>query len=176
MHFLNEKGTWMNMPNPKALWTATEIASAPDVRISHPWNSNSEVRVTPLSLVAGLSRVVLSLARVPPGKESFVYHSHERDEEFLFILSGKGRAEIGEEVFEVGPGDFMGFTAPGVAHHLVNPYEEDLVYLMGGERSGLDVGYYPKLKRRVIFSKTGISAVDESSLQLMTFDDFTLKP
>jgi uncharacterized cupin superfamily protein len=126
--------------------------------------------------VAGLSRVVLSLARVPPGKESFVYHSHERDEEFLFILSGKGRAEIGEEVFEVGPGDFMGFTAPGVAHHLVNPYEEDLVYLMGGERSGLDVGYYPKLKRRAIFSKTGISAVDESSLQLMTFDDFTLKP
>jgi hypothetical protein len=68
------------------------------------------------------------------------------------------------------PGRFHGSTAPGVAHHLTNPYEEDLVYLMGGERSGLDVGYFPKLKRRIIFSRSGICAVDEAALQTMTFD------
>jgi uncharacterized cupin superfamily protein len=166
----------MNMPSPKPLWSATEIAAAPEVHINHPWNANSDIYVKPLSIAAGLSRVALSLARVPPGKESYVYHSHERDEEFLFILSGRGRAEIGEEMFEVRPGDFMGFTAPGVAHHLINPYEEDLVYLMGGERSGLDVGYFPKLKRRIVFAQTGINAVNDSSLQLMTFDDFVAKP
>lgn len=33
----------------------------------------------------------------PPGKESFVFHSHERDEELLYIPSGEGRAEIGDE-------------------------------------------------------------------------------
>jgi len=166
----------MNPPETKPLWTAAEISAAPEVHISHPWNPNSDVHVKPLSAAAGLSRVVLSLARVPPGKESFVYHSHERDEEFLFILSGRGRAEIGEETFEVGPGDFMGFPAPGVAHHLTNPYDEDLVYLMGGERSGLDVGYFPKLKRRIVFSKSGISAVDEESLKPMTFHEFMGKP
>jgi len=37
---------------------------------------------------AGLKRLSLSLARVPPGRESFIYHSHERDEEFVYILSG----------------------------------------------------------------------------------------
>jgi len=69
----------------------------------------------------------------------------------------------------------MGFTAPGVAHHLTNPYNEDLVYLMGGERSGMDVGYFPKLKRRLVFTKSGISAVDESSLRPMTFEDYLKK-
>jgi uncharacterized cupin superfamily protein len=145
----------MKLPDPKPLWTAAEIAGTPETRIRHPWNPNSEIHVRPLSQAAGLSRVVLSLARVPPGKESFVHHSHERD-----------------EVFEVGPGDFMGFTAPGVGHHLINPYEEDLVYLMGGERSGLDVGYFPKFKRRIIFSRSGICAVDEAALQTMTFDQW----
>ncbi|RDI59850.1 cupin domain-containing protein [Microvirga subterranea] len=165
----------MTTPDPKPLWTADEIAAAPEVNVRHPWNENSDVHIRPLSAGAGLSRVVLSLARVPPGKESFVYHSHERDEEFLFILSGRGRAEIGDETFEVGPGDFMGFTAPGVAHHLTNPYQEDLVYLMGGERSGFDIGHFPKLGRRIIYAKTGIRAVDEDSLRPMALEDFIVK-
>lgn len=165
----------MTPPDPKPLWTADEIAAAPEVNVRHPWNENSDVHIRPLSAGAGLSRVVLSLARVPPGKESFVYHSHERDEEFLFILSGRGRAEIGDETFEVGPGDFMGFTAPGVAHHLTNPYEEDLVYLMGGERSGLDIGHFPRLGRRIIYAKTGIRAVDEDTLRPMALEDFIVK-
>ena len=77
----------------------------------------------PSAALAGLRRTALSLARVPPGRESFIYHSHEHDEEFLFILSGRGRAEIDGEIIEVGPGDFMGFPTPSVAHHLTNPYE-----------------------------------------------------
>ena len=166
----------MDMPDPKPLWTAEEIAAAAEGNVRHPWNPNSDVYLKPLSMVAGLSRTVLTMARVPPGKESFVYHWHERDEEFLFILSGRGRAEIGEEVFEVGPGDFMGFAPGGTPHHLTNPYDEDLVYLMGGERSGLDVGHFPKLGRRIVFGPSGISAVDEKDVQTMTLDDFLVKP
>ena len=59
------------------------------------------------------------------------------------------------KTYEVGPGDFMGFTAPGAAHHMINPYAEDLVYLMGGERSGLDVGHFPRLGRKIVFGATG---------------------
>jgi len=164
------------MPDPKPLWTAAEIADAPEVNVRHPWNANSDVHIKALSAAAGLSRLILSLARVPPGKESFVYHSHERDEEFLFILSGRGRAEIGDKVLDVGPGDFMGFMAPGVAHHLTNPHDEDLVYLMGGERSGLDIGHFPRLGRRIIYGKTGIFAVDERDLRPMTMEEFVAKP
>ena len=160
------------IPPPKPFRGSGEIAEIPKIHIRHPWNPNSEVHIRMLSLAAGLTRTVLSVARIPPGKECFAYHSHERDEEFVIILSGRGRAEIGEEVFEVGPGDFMGFTAPGTAHHLTNPFDEDLVYLMGGERSGMDVGQFPRLGRRIIFGASGIQAVDESALKPMSFDDW----
>ena len=166
----------MSEPSPKPLWTAEDIAATPETHIRHPWNPKSDVHLRQLSIGAGLSRVALTMARIPPGKESFVYHSHERDEEFLFILSGRGRAEIGEEMYEVGPGDFMGFSAPGVAHQLSNPYDEDLVYLMGGERSGMDIGYFPRLGRRIVHTAAGIHAIDDSAITSMTLDEFVAKP
>jgi uncharacterized cupin superfamily protein len=162
-------------PKTKPRWTAAEIAATPEAHLRHPWNPNSEVFLRRLSAGAGLKRSVLTIARVPPGKESFVYHSHERDEEFLYILSGRGRAEIGDAVVEVGPGDFMGFTAPGVAHHLVNPYGEDLVYLMGGERSGMDIGNFPRLGRRIVFTESSINSVEDRALRPMTFADWVAK-
>jgi len=107
------------------LLRAAEIDALAQARIRHPLNPNSDVWLRPLSELAGLTRVRLTLARIPPGKESFAYHAHEADEEFVYILSGRGRAEIGDETVEVGAGDFMGFATPSVAHHLTNPYDED---------------------------------------------------
>ncbi len=157
----------------QALLTSRDIAELPEAHVRHPWNANSEVYLKRLSHITGLGRVALSIARVPPGRESFVYHCHERDEEFVFILSGRGKAEIGEHAFDVGPGDFMGFPAPGgPAHHLLNPFDEDLVYLMGGESSGFDIGHFPKLGRHIIFTTTGIQGVDDQALAQMTFADW----
>jgi uncharacterized cupin superfamily protein len=155
-----------------SLLSAAELAAAPEVHIRHPLNPNSDVRLRSLGRAVGLRRLSLSLARVPPGKESFIYHSHERDEEFLYILSGRGRAEIGDEVLEVGPGDFMGFPTPSVAHHLTNPYGEDLVYLMGGEHSGLDIGSFPKVGKRIVFTETSITCFDDAQARSLRFEDF----
>ena len=47
-----------------------------------------------LSRLTGLKHSGVNLARIAPGKESFVYHSHQREEEWLYILSGTGTAEI----------------------------------------------------------------------------------
>jgi len=55
----------------------------------------------------------------------------------------------------LGPGDFMGFPAPGIAHLLRNPFEEDLVYLMGGEAVPLDVLDYPTLGKRFLLHYAG---------------------
>ena len=141
-------------PMPKSYLSAAEIAAAPEVHVRHPFNPASDAYLRSLGRFAGLQRVALTLARVPPGRESFIYHSHERDEEFLFILSGRGRAEIDGETIEVGPGDFMGFATPSVAHHLTNPYGEDLVYLMGGEDKPIDVVTYPHLDKRYLLMQT----------------------
>ncbi len=117
---------------------------------SHPWNPRSEINGTQLARMVGLKRTGVSLVRIPPGKESFVYHSHETEEEWIYILSGGGTARIDDVEYAVGPGDFMGFPTPSVAHHLVNTSTADLVYLMGGEHHEVEISDFPDLKRRML--------------------------
>jgi uncharacterized cupin superfamily protein len=160
----------------KCLLKSSEIQAIRQMRLRQPLNLSSEVHLRPLSELAGLQRVRLTLARIPPGKESFAYHAHEADEEFVYILSGRGRAEIGDETVEVGPGDFMGFATPSVAHHLTNPYGDDLVYLMGGERSRVEVSSFPRAGKRIIFSGSGIWQVDEKDLRPMSLEEWFPDP
>lgn len=120
------------------------------ISFSHPWNPNSEIFGTRLSALVGLSRIGVNLLRVPAGKESFVYHSHYREEEWIYIISGRAVAEIDGEEFEVAAGDFMGFPTPSVAHHLRNPYDEDLVYLVGGESLDVEIADFPRLGKRML--------------------------
>jgi uncharacterized cupin superfamily protein len=127
---------------------------------SHPWNPNSELTGVQLGRRAGLVRTGVSLARIAPGKESFVYHSHEREEEWLYILSGAGTAEIDGEEHEVGPGDFMGFPAPSVAHHLRNTGDQPLVYLMGGESRDAEIATFPRLGKRMVRTGAKVEIYD----------------
>jgi uncharacterized cupin superfamily protein len=134
---------------PKCLWKAAELEAG-----LRPYrqalNPNSWLKRVALSRRAGMKRAHVSLARIPPGKDSFAYHAHMLEEEWLYILAGRGIAEIDGEETEVGPGDFMGFPTPSVAHLLKNPFDDDLVYLMGGEDVPLDVIDYPKLGKRYL--------------------------
>ena len=136
-------------PVPRPLHHAAEI-TAHEESFSHPWNPRSLIRGTHLSALAGLVRTGVSLVHIPPGKESFVYHTHHCEEEWVYILSGRGIAEIDGQEHEVGPGDFMGFPTPSVAHHLRNPFAAELVYLMGGESREVEIADYPRLGRRMV--------------------------
>ena len=161
-----------DQPPTRPYLSAADIAQVPEVHIRHPLNPASDVYLRHIAKAAGLSRVALAIARVPPGRESFVYHSHQRDEEFLFILSGRGRAEIDDKLIEVGPGDFMGFPTPSVAHHLINPYQEDLVYLMDGEATGFDIGHFPRLGKSLIFGQGRIHLVEDKDMKPVDFTEF----
>lgn len=153
--------------------SAATVQSLEEAHIRHPLNPASDVFLRRLAPIFGLQRLALYVARVPPGKESFLFHRHERDEEFLVILSGRGHAEIGEERIEVGPGDIMAFPAPhGPPHHLTNPFDQDLIYLMGGKSSGLDIAHFPKINKQLVFSKSEIRLVDGEASQKMSFADW----
>lgn len=156
---------------PKPFWSAAEIEAAPGVRFRHPLNPRSDVQLRALGDAAGLTRIGLSLARLRPDTESFLYHSHELAEEFIYILSGRGVAEVGDDTFEVGPGDFMGFTAPGPAHHLTNPFSEDVVYLTGGERVSFEVGRFPRLGQTSILTHGQVLLANNSALMPMHLGD-----
>lgn len=130
------------------LLRAADIAAKAQT-FSHPWNPNSQITGYQMAKATGLKRTGVNLARIPPGKESFVYHSHWLEEEWIYILEGRGMARIDDADYEVGPGDFMAFPAPGVAHHLRNPFDADLVYLMGGENREVDISDFPELGKRM---------------------------
>lgn len=89
----------------------------------------------------GLVRQVVVWSRVEAGDRSTARHTHERTDEWVFILEGRALARVGEAEFEVGPGDFIAHPARSPAHRM--DVLEPLVYLMGGQRDPEDVVTYP---------------------------------
>ena len=155
-------------PHRASLSRAADRAKVEEETFSHPLNPSSKIVGLTLSDGTGLERIGVHLIRVPAGKESFVYHRHRTEEEFIYILSGRGIAEIDGEEHEVGPGDFMGFgTSPPVAHHLRNPFSEDLVYLSGGERRPSEVAEYPKLGKMMVRVGSNISLFETSKAEAL---------
>ena len=117
---------------------------------NHPWNPKSEVTGTHLSHIAGLTRTGVSLVRIPPGKESFTYHLHHREEEWIYILSGGAMVRIDDHDYALEAGDFVAFPTPSVAHNLANPHAEELVYLMGGESLDYEIADFPGHGKRIV--------------------------
>jgi len=155
------------MPDDDRPVPIVRVSDRPDqVAFAHPLNPNSEMRGIMLGDLTGLKRIGVNLITVSPGRESCVRHTHNAEEEFLFILSGRGVAEIGEDEFEVGPGDFMGFPTPSVAHHLRNESDEELVYLVGGERKQIEIAEFPVLGKTVLRVGGEAKVVDSADVQV----------
>jgi uncharacterized cupin superfamily protein len=145
---------------PRVLVRAAERGAAgdfPEQSFRHPLNPRSELHGYMLSRLCGLSRAGVSLVRVPPGKESYVFHAHLSEEEWMFVLSGTGLLELGEEELPVGPGDFAGFAPGGPGHNLRNTGAADLVYLSGGESRDLEVADFPRLGKRAVRTAKGMT-------------------
>lgn len=132
--------------------TAAELADWPERRHQHQFNPNAIRMTRTLGIAAGLTGVGVHLVRLEPGRASTQHHWHDADEEFVYVLRGRGIACLGDERVEVGPGDFMGFAAPSAAHSLENPFDEDLLYLVGGEQNAVDLVHYPRIARTLIKS------------------------
>jgi uncharacterized cupin superfamily protein len=62
--------------------------------------------------------------------------------------------------YEVGAGDFLGFPTPDVAHHLHNPFPQELVYLSGGENREVEVADFPRLGKRMFRRRDAIEIFD----------------
>ena len=153
MNDTDERQTKLTEPRnarTRNLQSRADIEAMPAREHVHQFNDNA-LRITrSLSDATGLKHLGVHLIRLPPGRDSTTYHFHDGEEEFLYVLSGRGIAEIGDSVEEVGAGDFMGFPRGSPAHMLSNPFATELVYLMGGEHRELDVVHYPRIGRSMI--------------------------
>ena len=98
----------------------------------------------PLGNVFGLSNFGVNLTRLAPGAVSALRHSHSRQDEFIYILTGHPLLVTDDGETSLSPGMCAGFKAgTDNGHHLVNRTNEEVVYLEVGDRSAGDSGSYP---------------------------------
>ncbi len=133
---------------PFPLLTAAAIKRMAIERRRHFVNKNVLRLNKSLGDAVGMTEMGVHLVRIKQGDDTTEFHTHYCDEEFVYILSGHGLAEIGTRKIKVGPGDFMGFTARSLPHGMTNPHKEDLVYLLGGTRKVVDICEYPRSRKR----------------------------
>ena len=134
----------------------------------HPFNPSSEMKMAQLGDQTGMRRVMTNLVCLPPGKESFIPHSHAVEEEFIFVLQGTGQVTLDGVAHEVGPGDFVGFPTDGVVHGLCNTGAVDLVYLTAGERSRVEVAEMPTIGKTALFRPGRITMFGQGDVEELT--------
>jgi uncharacterized cupin superfamily protein len=141
---------------------------------AHPWNPRSEMRAAWLGGSSGLTRTGVNLLRLPPGNESFTYHAHLHEEEWIYVVSGRAILDDGDAHHELGPGDFVAFPTPSQPHQLRNAFDTDVVYLSGGERAHIDVTDFPRLGKRVVRIAGRATVYDLDSGTPLPFPGFEL--
>ena len=131
-----------------ALLSASAIRRMKEHRFVHFLNPGAVRYTRSLGDACGLDTIGVHLVRLKQGDDSTEYHFHHQDEEWVYILSGRGVVEIGNNKYKIGAGDFMGFVAGSEPHAMRNLFKADLVYLVGGNRWPLDVCDYPRISKR----------------------------
>jgi uncharacterized cupin superfamily protein len=86
----------------------------------------------------------VNLMRVPPGRTTCPFHTHQLEDEVFFILSGTGVLRYGDAIISLKQGDCVSCPAgTKTAHQIANNGDEDLVYLAIGDYNPDEVCTYP---------------------------------
>lgn len=129
--------------------SAQKIAALEGVRRVHALNPAAIRLDKSLGDETGLKNIGIHLITIAPGDKSTEFHTHKYEDEAIYVLSGHGTEITGDTSHKIGPGDFIGFPAGGVAHETVNDGAEPLVCLVIGQRLAQDVVDYPRKGKRL---------------------------
>ncbi len=113
---------------------------------THELDPRARRRMRRLETGTGLERQVVVWSRVEAGDFTTARHTHDRTDEWIYVLEGRALAQVGDAFFDVGPGDFIAHPAGSPAHRM--EVREPLVYLMGGQRHPDDLVTYPDANMR----------------------------
>lgn len=154
------------MTDERYIVRASEIAEFKGTAKTHFLNPNAQRINKSLGDLTGLTGIGFHIIEVMPGHESTEYHVHHHEDECTYVLSGSARVTIGKETHDVGPGDFIGYRAGGLAHTMLATGDEPLVCIVAGARLKHDVGDYPNLGKR-IYRQAGSpwNLVDHDAIQ-----------
>lgn len=104
----------------------------------------------------------VAMVRVPAGSANWPRHVHLTQWEYYIILAGKGKVVRNDKARPIQAGDHI-MQPPGVAHHIINTGEEDLLYYVIADNPHADVYYYPDSDKWGIQSARGYFRVHETT-------------
>lgn len=140
-----------------------------DMRVSH--NVHGDYEYTKRTFVGrGTGKSLVCVYEVPPGKSTYPYHCHLKDEETFHILSGTGTLRTPEGERPVSAGDFLHFPAgPEGAHRLTNTGSVPLIYIDFDVIHDLDVCLYPDSGKLAVWGK-GVNRVYPADANVDYYD------
>lgn len=98
----------------------------------------------PLGDLFGLSNFGVNLTHLPPQAVSALRHAHSKQDEFIYVISGRPALYTDAGRTQLEPGMCAGFKAgTGNGHRLVNETDTEVVYLEVGDRTSGDQAIYP---------------------------------
>ena len=116
----------------------------------------AEFRVLTLSMRPRGGNLGINHMRVSPGRTTSPFHSHQREDEAFFILSGRGVLRYGDRVLPLRAGDCVSCPAgTGTAHQIAN-----LVYLAIGAHDPDEVCVYPDSGKVLVRSLEQIGRIE----------------
>ncbi len=74
---------------------------------------------------SGCQNMILGVVTFPPGSDPGP-HVHGKEEEIIYVISGRGETRVGDRTLPLEPGVAV-FTEPGVEHGVKNTGAEPLV-------------------------------------------------
>lgn len=100
--------------------------------------------VRSIGRAAGLTKIDLRLLRVLPGQRTSLPHAEEKEEEFVYLLSGTVDAWINGVLHAMQPHDLVAFPAgTGICHTFLNNSDQEALLLVGGESQPGNRVVYP---------------------------------
>ena len=145
--------------------SAEKIAAMQGVRRVHTLNPAAIRLDKSLGDEVGLKNIGIHLITIAPGDKSTEFHTHKYEEEAIYVLSGHGTEVIDETKQKIGPGDFIGFSAGGVAHETINDGTEPLICLVIGQRLSQDVVDYPRKGKRLYRNSGQRDMIDHANIE-----------
>ena len=137
------------MTNAKTLLPIRVDEAPPRARLSsypEPFASRMRGRtIRPLGDLFALKNFGANLTTLAPGAVSSLRHAHSRQDEFVYVLSGRPTLVTDQGDTPMQAGQCIGFAAgTGDAHMFVNRTGEDCTLLVVGDRSAGDSASYPE--------------------------------
>ena len=126
----------------------SEIQNSDD---AHYPGSNELLSIgSPFGKTFGFKRLGIHHEVLKPGRRTSWPHAEKTEEEFVYVIEGRPQVWIDGEVYDLKPGDGVGFApGTGISHTFINNTKTDVRLLVVGDTNREDNKcYYPLHPKR----------------------------